>query len=122
MGIEDRHHVLHTRASWTSHMDGKWLREQHFLIPTIERDIHEAIHAECPTVPLLGHTALQVVRGLYVPRETVLGSIDALTTAIQQAEHTQGMHYIDSKLCQLAIQAIRLQIPYLRKNTAEDWA
>jgi len=118
----DKHHLLSTRAAWTSHPDGKWLREQPSLIRTLERDVHETIHKECPAVPLLGYQALHIVRGLYEPRETVLGSIDALTMAIQQAEHARGMHHIDSRLCQLAIQAIRLQIPYLKGNTMEDWA
>ena len=119
---KDRHHILHTRAGWESNPDGKWLRQQHTLIPTLERDVHEAIHKECPAVPLLGYRALHIVRGLYKPRETVLGSVDALTMAFQQAEHARDMHHIDSRLCQLAIQAIRLQIPYLRGNTREEWS
>lgn len=118
----DKHHLLNTRAAWSSHMDAKWLREQPTLVPTLDRGVHEELHATTPPVPLLGYHALHIVRGTFHPASTTLGSIDRLTSAIEAAGNARRMHYIDKQLCELAIRAIRLQVPILRGEVREDWA
>lgn len=122
MGIEDRHHVLHTRAQWTSNRDASALRNTNLLIPQIDRDTHEAIHAGCPSIPLLGYHALSNVLSTFEVGRNTMQTIDRLLQAIQEESKNPRAHRVEQDLCQLAIQAISLQRPFLRGNIREDWS
>lgn len=117
-----RHHLLHEASAWSSREDAQYLRTSPPLIPRIDRQTHNALHEACPPVPLLGAYTLRTVAGLYEPKQTTLGSIDSLSWAIKEASKNKNAHFIERELCELAVRAIRLQIPFLRGETREDWS
>jgi len=112
----DGHHIIHTKAHYTISPEARQLRNEPSLIPRIDRDAHNELHANCPAVPLLGyHTLNRVVKDFY-PQRTTLASIDDLLFAIENAARHEKAHPIESKLAFLAIEAIELQVPYIREG------
>lgn len=112
----DGHHILHSKRSWSMYAESLQMRENHTLIPKIDRDTHEALHRACPPVPLLGYHALQRTIRLWTPDEDTLKSVDNLMFAIEEASWHPKSHPIESALAELAIQAIDLQKPFIREG------
>lgn len=83
------------------------------LIPTIDREVHEELHRECPPVPLLGAHALRGVLNRFTPTNDVLRDMDGLMSAIEQSTRDYRFHPIERELAGLAIEAIDLQRPYI---------
>jgi hypothetical protein len=110
------HHIMHERFAWTSRPEAKELRDTRSLIPRIPRDIHDELHIQCPHVPLLGSYALQNVARLFEPTGRTLDDMDGLMSAIERASRHPRAHMIERDLAGLAIEAIDLQRPFVRKG------
>ena len=106
----DRHHLLHTRNHWTSTTESKALRNSYVF--RIEREVHDDIHQYCPAVPLLGYHALKSVLSNVRPTGEPLHDIDELTSAIELSSKHYRAHPIERDLGGLAVQALRLQVPF----------
>ena len=63
------HHLMFTRSSFNSSVEGKRLRENKSLIPDIDAEAHNLLHRNCHPVPLMGFHALRRVNKLYIPLE-----------------------------------------------------
>ena len=116
--MRDRHHILSERKAWSSRPEANRLRTQPTLIPLMDREIHEETHRETPAVPLLGYRALQLVNSEFVPSDEVLRSMDNLMKAFEIASRHPRAHPIDRDLAMLAVQAVELQRPYVRRGLA----
>lgn len=117
----DAHHIMFTRVTHEAYDIGARLRQTPELIPTIYRPVHNAIHDQCPAVPTLGYFSLLGVRKHFEPvRGDVLATVDNLCFAIDEAAQHPRQHEIDRSVCDLAVSAIRLQLPFLRDSLVPD--
>jgi len=112
----DKHHILHDRVSWEARPQSKLLRSTPSLVPALDRDVHNEIHANCPPVPTLGYHALTRVLREFQPSANTLDTVDDLMFSINEASKHPKAHDIERQLCQLAIQAIDLQRPILKSG------
>lgn len=111
-----KHHILHERASWSARPEFKQLRGTPSLIPRIDRDVHDALHAHCPAVPILGSHAMRRVNMLFEPTGDTFEDIDGLSRAFDKATKHPRAHQLERDLAGLAIETMRLQIPYIREG------
>lgn len=114
--MRDKHHILHSRQEWRLRSESRQLREHPSLVPTIDRELHNEIHRECPPVPLLGYHALRSTLELWTPRRDTLQSIDNLLFAISETNRHPRAHPIERELGMLAMEAIELQKPFIRSG------
>ena len=112
----DKHHVLHNRVEWSARPQAAALRESPPLIPLIDRDIHNELHAIAPPVPLLGYYALNRIATLYQPQDSTIASLDSLISAIDKAGKHPKAHRVERGMAELAISAIEIQRAILRGN------
>lgn len=106
----DRHHILNTRNHWTATKESRILRNSY--VYKLDRSIHEDIHQYCPPVPLLGYHALTSVLGNVRPNGDPVRDLDELSSAIELSTKHHKVHPIEKQLGDIAIQAIRLQVPF----------
>lgn len=112
-----RHHILHEHTAWASRGDARDLRNTQSLIPRIPTEVHRELHEQCPHVPLLGSYALRAINNdLFVPTGRTLQDMDGLMSAIERASRHPRVHMIERDLAGLAIEAIDLQRPFIRKG------
>lgn len=109
----DVHHILHTENQWNASRVSKSLRQEPSLQIRLDRERHEELHANAPTVPLLGAHALMSVRRDFEPSHNHQKAIDSLLFAIEKAGKHPRAHVLETSLAQLAIWSIEEQIPYL---------
>lgn len=114
--MRDRHHILHSKQEWSLRPYARQLRGTPSLIPTLERDAHEALHRNCPPVPLLGQWALQGTVMRFTPSGDTFKDIDHLLSCIERATRGERFHPLERELAGLAIEAVDLQRPYLREG------
>src|SRR4051812_45788791 len=119
MPFRDKHHVLHHRQEWTLRPEAERLRETRTLMPSIERSVHNEIHATCPPIPLLGYHALRMVNSRFEEGRTTIESMDNLMFAIETSARHPRAHPLELDLADLAIHAIDLQRPLLAEATGE---
>lgn len=115
-GKIDCHHILHNREEWSLRNDALFLRETPSLIPALERSVHDEIHETCPPVPLLGCYALAIIRREFEPTPDTIETMENLMFAIEEAGRHPKAHPLEKDLGQLAIEAVRLQIPDIREG------
>lgn len=112
----DAHHVCFYRQEWRLRPEAKAIREHPSLVPNLDRDAHEELHANCSSVPPLGyHTLIRVAKNWYPQRDT-LRSMDELMYAIDKASEHPLIRPIERDVAQLAIQAIDAQKPYIEEG------
>ena len=114
--LQDKHHILHHRVEWTARSQAAQLRETPQLIPLIDRDVHNEIHAIAPPVPLLGVYALNHTIAAFEPRSSTLDTLDALLLAIDKAGNHRRAHSVERAVAQAAMQALEIQRAILRGN------
>jgi hypothetical protein len=112
----NRHHILEEAAEWTSSPNARILRTNPILVPTIDYDIHQEIHKNCPPVALLGRYALEQVLNTFSPTNDTLRSLDRLLACIDRASCHKKAHPLERELAQLSIKCIEEQIPYLKEG------
>lgn len=113
MGLS-AHHIGFERSAWTSRPDAASIRNTPSLIPRIDRIDHNALHEVCPPVPLLGSYALRSVARGFIPHQDTIKSLEALMGAIEAAGRHPRAHRVETKLSQLAIEALDTQRLFLK--------
>ena len=103
----DKHHVLFQRRSWQRDPSGRVLRSEHGLIVPMDISIHSELHRDKDLwqgVPILGRSAMRMVRDVYEPQSDHIRSVERLLSAINRTSDPSK---------ELALHAIESQIPYL---------
>lgn len=112
----NEHHILHDRLEWSLRDDANKIRELPPLKPRMDIEVHRALHKSCPSVPLLGRHALNLVRRDFYPSRDTFASLDDLFFAIENAGRHPKAHSVERNLASLVIGAIELQIPFIREG------
>lgn len=112
----DKHHILFNRQEWTLRPDGERLRETKSLMPLMDRDVHNELHRNVPTVPLLGHVALYRVARDFKPTGDTFESMDRLMSAIEAAGRNPKSHPFEREIGALTVRAIDMQRPYIKEG------
>lgn len=120
-GIEgNRHHILHYNEYWRANKDNNRLRRSLGLIALIDVDTHRELHRACPAPPSLDpFTAARTVR-LYEPTPNPLQGIDNFRFAVEQAMRHERSHDIEQQIAMLTIEAVTLQLPFIRRGLISD--
>lgn len=103
----DEHHVLFQRRSWQRDPSGRVLRSDHGLIVPMDISIHRELHRDKELwqgVPILGRSAMRMVRDIYEPQSDHIRSVEKLLSAINRTSDPSK---------ELALHAIEAEIPYL---------
>ena len=112
----DKHHVIHERRLHSARPELKKIRNTPSLIPLIDRDTHEALHRNCPAIPVLSYQAIVRTLGAFDPTEDTIQTIGRLQGAVEYAVDHPKAHPIERDLGQLVIQSLELQKPFLRPS------
>ena len=116
----NRHHILHYNEYWRANKDNNKLRSKQGLIAPIEVAVHRELHRECPAPPPLDVFTAQRVNRLYVPHPNPLQGIDNFRFAVEQAIRDPRSHDIERQVGMLAIEAVTLQLPFIREGLVMD--
>jgi len=114
------HHILHHRVLHETHKDSKALRRSLGMIALLDHDPHDALHRACPGVPPLDIYMAQRVGSLYVPHTDPLIGIDNYSFAVEKAMASPKSHEIERRMAALTIEAVRLQIPFIREGLIHE--
>lgn len=110
----DRDHLLFYRAHWESTTDAKALRRNQWLIPPLDRDVHEAKHRDVSFVPILGrYTLSRVVRDFSPVRGDHIASLDELVETINDATHDRRLPIDERRYADFCIDALVRSRPYI---------
>lgn len=90
------------------------------MIALLDHETHDALHRACPGVPPLDVYMVQRVKGLYVPHANPLVGIDRYSRAIETAMLHPRAHSIERQLAQLTLEAVRLQVPFIREGLMDE--
>ena len=118
MGI-NKHHVAHGRQEWRLRPESRRIREHPRMMTLMDIDSHQALHDNCPAIPLLGFHAMRKVASLWTPGDDVFESISNLQFAIEGAMRQPKMHPLERQLGALMIEIVGLQVPYIREGIIE---
>ena len=113
-----RHHIpCHkSKCQWRSSEAGRQITGTPSLIPQIEIATHEEINKVCPMVPVLGLNTLIAVAREFEPVGDTFKDLDMLLACIERASEHPRSDISEKVVAQMAIHAIRLQVPVLRSG------
>ena len=117
--FKDEHHIINRKREWELRPEAYRIRAVKSLRPVIPRVIHNAIHAHTPPVPLLGYETLVQVQKNFRPTSDTLETLDLLCDSIVEAGRHPRAHPIERELGELTIEALQLQVPFLREGLGE---
>lgn len=110
----DRDHLLFYRTYWEACGDGRTLRRNRWLIPPLDREIHEAKHGEVAFVPMLGRFVLQrVVRDFKPEQGDYVGSLDGLINTIETAQRDNRLPHDERQYAAFTIDALARTRPFV---------
>lgn len=112
----ERHHVLFHRKEHESRKDYKELRQKHGLIPKIDEEVHRELHENCPAIPTLGYQAIKHILRNYDDTSSYDKNITNLIRCIEEANDHPKAHRIQKEIGHLAMEALDLQRPYIRRG------
>lgn len=108
------HHILHHRALHETHKESRSLRRALGMIALIDHDSHDELHRACPGVPPLDIFTAQRVSKLFTPHPDPLKAIDRFSQSVETAMLHPRSHQIERQMAGLTIEAVRLQIPFIK--------
>ena len=110
------HHVIHHSKQWESGEDTKWVRRRNGLIVPTPDYIHREIHKNVPGVPLIDIFMARRVRAIMAKGniDTPLEAIDTFCFAVEEAMQHPKTYDTERSVGKAAIEAVRLQLPYIR--------
>ena len=117
---ENKHHVMHDRATHNGNMNNYWIRNRLGMIVLMDVGIHRELHDVTPTVPPLSLHMAQAVRSQLHPHSNPFQAIDAFRRAVETAQDYQRMHRVEVESSELTLQAIEVQLPYLREGYVHE--
>lgn len=90
------------------------------LIALLDVDTHRELHKACPAPPPLDVFMAQRTLKLYEPDSNPLQGIDNFRFAVEQAMRHPRSHDIEHQTAMLAIEAVTLQLPFIREGLISD--
>jgi len=111
---ENLHHILHYKDYWNANKDNAKLRRSVGMIALLDLDVHNALHKDLPGVPPLDIYIARAANHLYKRHTNPLQAVDNVRFAIDQAIRHPRAHDIEIQSGLITIEAITLQLPYLR--------
>lgn len=109
------HHILFYRKLHEANPDTKKLRQlEGFQVP-MPVDLHQELHDACPGVPPIDVHMAQQVGSIIVASPNQLEMIDNYCFAVEAVMQCPRFHDVEKQLGWLAIDAIRLQLPYIKE-------
>ncbi len=112
----DKHHICFPRLVYEANADTKEIRRNRWLMPTLVRVGHTALHDEVIFVPPLDmYTAQRVRRDFDPVRGNYIRSIENLMFAIEDALQHPRTRAIQIESAQVTIHALELQIPFIKE-------
>lgn len=115
--MRDKHHIVHERQEHDLRLESRTIRATPELIPLMDRGWHNELHRQCPAVPALGRiAAFRVLREFDVERGDTFQTLDNLCFAIEESSKSPKAHRIERSVNDLVIDALRLQIPFIREG------
>lgn len=113
----ERHHILNPQAMWRVWPVLKSLRENHWLIPPIDGEIHGMLHDAVSGVPPLTYHVARAALSDFVPvRDDYVGSLDSLITSIDKAARGPRIDHIQRSIAGLSVHALELQRPFIAEG------
>lgn len=116
----NRHHILHYKEYWLACKDNKKLMQSMGMIALLDVETHRELHRQCPAPPPLDPFMAQRASKLYVPHPNPLQGIDNFRFAVEQALRHPRSHDLEQQSAMLAIEAVTLQLPYIRDGLISD--
>jgi len=115
------HHVLHHRNLWTGNLDNKWLREKSGLIVPMDIATHDELHENTCGVPPLDIFTARRVSSIMQRRlgSNAIRNTENFMQAVTEAGKHPKSHEIERQLGELVVQAVELQMPYLKSGIVE---
>lgn len=110
----DRHHILFSQAMHSIYPQGVSLRGEPALIPRMYQEPHRELHRHIPIVPPIPYYGLMKVRRDFVSTGDTFQDISQLQRLIEVSSRHPRTHEIEKGMGQLTIQALELQIPFLK--------
>lgn len=110
----DRDHLLFYRPEWSLNALARTLRNNPMLIPHLDREVHEAKHADVAFVPLLGRFTLQrVVKDYRAVQGDYVGSLDELISTIDDTRRVNTLPADERRYSEATIDALERSRPYV---------
>lgn len=110
----DRDHLLFYRPEWCLNALSRALRNNPMLIPHLDREVHEAKHADVAFVPLLGRFTLQrVVKDYRAVQGDYVGSLDELISTIDATRRVNTLPADERRYSEATIDALERSRPYV---------
>lgn len=116
----NKHHILHYGEYWIANKNNRKIRQSLGMMALMEINAHRALHAACPAPPPLDPFTAQRTARLYVPHPNPLIGVDNFRFAVEQAIRQPRTHDIESQTAMLAIEAVTLQLPFIREGLVSD--
>jgi hypothetical protein len=116
----NRHHILHYNEYWRADRNNCKLRQAVGMIALMGVEEHTALHNACPAPPPLDIHIAQRASGLYVPHTNPLIAIDNFRFAVDKALRHPRAHDIERNVAMLTIEAVTLQLPFIREGLITD--
>jgi hypothetical protein len=117
----NRHHIAHYDSYWCANQHNMMIRQSLGMIALMAVDPHNALHRDCPAPPPLDPYTAQRVSGLYVPHPNPLVGIDNFRFAVEKAIRHRKTKDIEKQIGLLTIEAVTLQLPYIRDGLVGDY-
>lgn len=116
MSVErDAHHTMHRRRLHEVYEVHRALRENPSLIAhDLARSAHNLLHLNTAEVPLLNYHTAQYAAGRLGRDLNVLDGIDELSLLVDRAHRRPKVKALEIEQDQLAIRALREQIPFIK--------
>lgn len=112
----DAHHIAHHKAEWQSRPESKKVRNN-LIVDGLYRGAHNLLHIECPPVPMPNYQTLQYVAPRLHYGPDIYKRIDRYCDLVGERLHHPKMKPIERDICELSIEAVRMQIPFIQDGT-----
>lgn len=119
-----KHHILFHRKQHDAMEDNRWIRRSSGLIAPLPVDIHEDLHRNVPAVPAIDMFMARRVKGIMKKMGESLDPLDAIDDycyAVEEASSSEKSYDIEVGVAEMAMEAIRMQIPYIKEARRGEW-
>lgn len=117
MARSHKHHTLFYRAEWTARPDAQKVRQNRWLIPPLDLEVHDELHAKVPYVPSLGRYAMALIRRDFEPiHGDYVNSVYSLITTMDDVSKMPQTSRLETEAMHVAAHALEMQIPYIKQG------
>lgn len=90
------------------------------MIAMLDVEVHDALHADLPDPPVLDPHIMARTLSNYVPHPNPIIGIDNFRFAVDKAIRHDRTLDIERQVAMLTIEAVTLQLPYIREGLIAD--